>query len=144
MRVAELRELVEGTVAVRRLYSRHLLLIQKLLVLVGQVSVGFSLDLNVHWPRRESLSWLERYSFVVRLLIRLSRQRLCSELTPLESLVLHILSYFKFESFKSQIKYNLLIAKNYEDRETRTPNLLIWSQTRCRCVIAPLLVSGQL
>ena len=25
-----------------------------------------------------------------------------------------------------------------EAREIRTPNLLIWSQTRCRCAIAPL------
>ena len=28
-------------------------------------------------------------------------------------------------------------SKN-EAREIRTPNLLIWSQTRCRCAIAPL------
>ena len=26
-----------------------------------------------------------------------------------------------------------------EGREIRTPNLLIWSQTRCRCAIPPLL-----
>ena len=26
----------------------------------------------------------------------------------------------------------------YEAREIRTPNLLIWSQTRCRCAIAPM------
>ena len=26
---------------------------------------------------------------------------------------------------------------HYEDREIRTPNLLIWSQTRCRCAISP-------
>ena len=25
-----------------------------------------------------------------------------------------------------------------EAREIRTPNLLIWNQTRCRCAIAPL------
>ena len=29
-------------------------------------------------------------------------------------------------------------SKN-EGREIRTPNLLIWSQTRCRCAIPPLL-----
>ena len=29
-------------------------------------------------------------------------------------------------------------SKN-EAREIRTPNLLIWSQTRCRCAIAPLM-----
>ena len=27
--------------------------------------------------------------------------------------------------------------RNNEAREIRTPNLLIWSQTRCRCAIAP-------
>ena len=27
----------------------------------------------------------------------------------------------------------------HEAREIRTPNLLIWSQTRCRCAIAPLM-----
>ncbi len=31
------------------------------------------------------------------------------------------------------------MAKINEAREIRTPNLLIWSQTRCRCAIAPLL-----
>ena len=29
-------------------------------------------------------------------------------------------------------------ADQYEGREIRTPNLLIWSQTRCRCAIPPL------
>ena len=28
-------------------------------------------------------------------------------------------------------------AQENEGREIRTPNLLIWSQTRCRCAIAP-------
>ena len=28
--------------------------------------------------------------------------------------------------------------RNCEGREIRTPNLLIWSQTRCRCAIPPL------
>ena len=27
----------------------------------------------------------------------------------------------------------------HEGREIRTPNLLIWSQTRCRCAIPPVL-----
>ncbi len=27
--------------------------------------------------------------------------------------------------------------RKYEGREIRTPNLLIWSQTRCRCAIPP-------
>ena len=27
---------------------------------------------------------------------------------------------------------------NIEDREIRTPNLLIWSQTRCHCAISPM------
>ena len=29
-------------------------------------------------------------------------------------------------------------AELYEGREIRTPNLLIWSQTRCRCAIHPM------
>ena len=29
-------------------------------------------------------------------------------------------------------------ARKHEAREIRTPNFLIWSQTRCRCAIAPL------
>jgi hypothetical protein len=29
------------------------------------------------------------------------------------------------------------IGLENEAREIRTPNLLIWSQTRCRCAIAP-------
>ena len=32
--------------------------------------------------------------------------------------------------------------KQNEGREIRTPNLLIWSQTRCRCAIPPLLASA--
>ena len=31
-----------------------------------------------------------------------------------------------------------LSAKGNEGREIRTPNLLIWSQTRCRCAIPPM------
>ena len=33
----------------------------------------------------------------------------------------------------------------YEGREIRTPNLLIWSQTRCRCAIPPMwdLLAGK-
>ena len=30
-----------------------------------------------------------------------------------------------------------------EGREIRTPNLLIWSQTRCRCAIPPVIFSGE-
>jgi hypothetical protein len=34
---------------------------------------------------------------------------------------------------------NCVRAKGWnEAREIRTPNLLIWSQTRCRCAIAPI------
>ena len=32
----------------------------------------------------------------------------------------------------------------HEAREIRTPNLLIWSQTRCRCAIAPVSVNQHL
>ena len=32
----------------------------------------------------------------------------------------------------------LLVKTIHEAREIRTPNLLIWSQTRCHCAIAPL------
>ena len=31
------------------------------------------------------------------------------------------------------------MGKENEGREIRTPNLLIWSQTRCRCAIPPLV-----
>jgi hypothetical protein len=31
-----------------------------------------------------------------------------------------------------------------EAREIRTPNLLIWSQTRCRCAIAPLIANSSI
>jgi hypothetical protein len=33
-------------------------------------------------------------------------------------------------------------AQKYEARELRTPHVLIWSQTRCRCAIAPLVTRG--
>ena len=35
-----------------------------------------------------------------------------------------------------------MAAKQNEGREIRTPNLLIWSQTRCRCAIPPLFIAG--
>ena len=35
-------------------------------------------------------------------------------------------------AYMSQHRHN-----KFEAREIRTPNLLIWSQTRCRCAIAP-------
>ena len=33
-------------------------------------------------------------------------------------------------------------AMKNEGREIRTPNLLIWSQTRCRCAIPPMLLAA--
>ncbi len=33
--------------------------------------------------------------------------------------------------------------KENEAREIRTPNLLIWSQTRYRCAIAPMAATAQ-
>jgi hypothetical protein len=39
-------------------------------------------------------------------------------------------------SMASGLKRNIAMC---EAREIRTPNLLIWSQTRCRCAIAPLI-----
>ncbi len=41
------------------------------------------------------------------------------------------------ELLLSRLCQDVLVAKINEAREIRTPNLLIWSQTRCRCAIAP-------
>ena len=43
----------------------------------------------------------------------------------------------------SRLCQDVVVAKINEAREIRTPNLLIWSQTRCRCAIAPWTL-GQL
>ena len=37
-----------------------------------------------------------------------------------------------------------IIDKGNEGREVRTPNLLIWSQTRCRCAIPPMSLASTL
>ena len=43
-----------------------------------------------------------------------------------------------FRSESAQLAMSHMVGAYLEAREIRTPNLLIWSQTRCRCAIAPL------
>ena len=84
---------------------------------------------NTNLPPGCSSSWVG-YSTPTKMWMRQARfavqQRLCHAIPRGEHALL-------------SLSTSRVHPKTNEAREIRTPNLLIWSQTRCRCVIPPLI-----